>query len=184
MRTVANLSEIEMMKKLISLTMAMFFTATFAVTGQADVLQSLASAPNEAAWISIHQELNVPRGGHDESGDVNFASFLNLVANYGRSGGGYVGGDLNLDGTTNLGDFAILSTNFGSGKYLPEPSSQPAQANLGLWLGEANELVVSSTSPVGVGGIEINSTGATLDLRDSVTAGATFTFSLNKAIGR
>ena len=67
------------------------------------------------------QELFVIRGSEvervpgdaDGNGVVDFADFLILSANFGRTDGSYADGDFDEDGSVGFSDFLILSGNFG-----------------------------------------------------------------------
>jgi len=145
-------------------SLAMLIAATCAGTaaGQSAAIERLNNAPDEASLIALHQELNVPRGEIDGDGQTFFGDFTYLMETYGIRDVGYSGGDLNIDGIVDLGDYAISLANFANEEYMAEPSFNPPAANLGLWLSDENELIVSSSNPMEIGGIEILSTGATL----------------------
>jgi len=129
--------------------------------GNQAALDQLGGAADEAALIGIHQELDIPRGDTDGSGQVQFVDFLILSNDYGKTGTSYAEGDLNLDGETSLADFSLLSQNFGKEGYQPEPSSRPPNANLGLWLNDG-DLIVSSATVQQIGGFEIRSPNESL----------------------
>lgn len=53
------------------------------------------------------------RGDIDLDGDVDFADFFALSANFGATDAVWSDGDLDGDGTVAFADFLILSQNFG-----------------------------------------------------------------------
>ena len=71
--------------------------------------------------------LNTLPGDLDGNGDVAFADFLVLSANFGADGLGYTGGNIDLAGAVAFDDFLVLSANFGqtaaAAAAVPEPSS-------------------------------------------------------------
>ncbi len=144
-----------------------FFTAVAAclfpsasVMGQSN-LEQLEAAPNEAALIGLHRDLDVPRGDVDGDGAVAFPDFLTLSELYGQQVPGYGNADLNLDGLVDLTDYAILSANFGSAVYTPEPPVTARNGNLGLHRATDGQVIISSASEVSVGALEVYSgTGA------------------------
>ena len=56
---------------------------------------------------------NTKRGDADLDGDVDFADFLELSANFGSEDGHWSEGDFNCDGVIGFSDFLLLSSNFG-----------------------------------------------------------------------
>lgn len=91
--------------------------------------QDLACVCGES-FASVDDVLNAAnliKGDTDGDGDVAFADFLNLSANFGNEGT-YLDGDLDCDGNVTFSDFLILSANFGQTTNetlhsVPEPSS-------------------------------------------------------------
>ncbi len=74
--------------------------------------------------------LNTLPGDLNGNGDVAFADFLTLSANFGTDGLNYTEGNIDLAGTVAFADFLILSANFGktpaagaTATAVPEPSS-------------------------------------------------------------
>ena len=64
-------------------------------------------------------------GDLDGNGQVNFADFLTLSANFGSNVASHREGDINCDGTVSFADFLTLSGNFGRDVGIvsvPEPS--------------------------------------------------------------
>ena len=78
------------------------------------------SCADIAASRSIAGDLN---GG----GGVQFADFLTLSQNFGRTSGvGYEDGDIDCSGDVSFADFLVLSQNFGqtgAASSVPEPAS-------------------------------------------------------------
>lgn len=66
-------------------------------------------------------------GDLDGNGEVAFADFLVLSANFGTNVGSYTAGDIDGSGDVTFADFLILSANFGKSAgataVVPEPSS-------------------------------------------------------------
>ena len=66
-------------------------------------------------------------GDFDGNGEVVFADFLVLSANFGQTVGSYTLGDVNCDGTVVFDDFLVLSANFGTSRSqvaaVPEPGA-------------------------------------------------------------
>ena len=56
---------------------------------------------------------NTKRGDADLDGDVDFADFLKLSANFGSEDGHWSDGDFDCDGVIGFSDFLLLSSNFG-----------------------------------------------------------------------
>lgn len=54
-------------------------------------------------------------GDANEDGEVSFADFLILSANFGQVSASWEDGDFNEDGNVNFADFLLLSRNFGNG---------------------------------------------------------------------
>ena len=77
-------------------------------------------------------------GDLDGSGDVAFADFLVLSANFGQSVADHTGGDINCDGDVAFADFLVLSDNFGqtvgAAASVPEPTGFTLLAFAGLLL--------------------------------------------------
>lgn len=75
-------------------------------------------------------------GDLDGNGEVGFADFSTLAANFGRGGTGYSEGNVDLRGGVEFADFLILSDNFGkntaigNGSAVPEPTG-----SLLVWFG-------------------------------------------------
>jgi len=72
--------------------------------------------------------VNELAGDLDGSGDVAFADFLVLSANFGTAVTTYAEGDVDCNGTVEFADFLALSANFGStlgaeASLVPEPSA-------------------------------------------------------------
>ena len=57
-------------------------------------------------------------GDANEDGEVSFADFLIVSANFGQSDRTWQAGDFNGDGLTGFDDFLILSENFGATRPL------------------------------------------------------------------
>ena len=83
--------------------------------------------------------LNTLPGDLNGNGDVAFADFLTLSANFGADGLNYTEGNIDLAGTVEFGDFLVLSANFGktpvagaTATAVPEPSSLAMLALGGL----------------------------------------------------
>ena len=80
---------------------------------------------------AVAQTCVVPPGGLtgdlDGSGDVAFADFLILSANFGAMNVSYGEGDIDCDGSVAFADFLTLSANFGQSgnvaQSVPEPGS-------------------------------------------------------------
>ncbi len=69
--------------------------------------------------------LNTLPGDLNGNGDVSFADFLVLSANFGGVSGGYVDGNIDLAGGVDFADFLVLSRNFGQSlgaESVPEPT--------------------------------------------------------------
>ena len=67
-------------------------------------------------------------GDLDGDGEVGFADFLTMSANFGQEVETYPEGDIDCDGTVGFPDFLTLSANFGStggaaAAAVPEPST-------------------------------------------------------------
>ena len=84
---------------------------------------------------AVLSALNTLPGDLDGNGEVAFADFLVLSANFGQSLSGYTVGNIDLAGDIDFGDFLILSANFGQTAAVaavPEPSSVALAACLSL----------------------------------------------------
>lgn len=79
-------------------------------------------------------ELGILAGDLDGNGNVEFADFLALSANFGQDATSYSQGDIDANGKVEFADFLALSANFGQSAAgaaaVPEPASL-----LGLLLG-------------------------------------------------
>src|SRR5688500_8368463 len=86
----------------------------FAKDGQADQLFG-GDGPNFAAKAPQDYALNVQsaQGDLNLDGSVNGSDFAILAGNFGKTGMTYPQGDLTGDGAVNGSDFAILAGNFG-----------------------------------------------------------------------
>jgi len=66
-------------------------------------------------------------GDLDGNGEVAFADFLTLSANFGSAAADHTTGDIDCDGTVAFADFLIMSANFGAtvagAESVPEPST-------------------------------------------------------------
>jgi len=76
---------------------------------------------------AVLSALNTLPGDLDGNGDVAFADFLVLSANFGMDGRNYTEGNIGLTGAVAFDDFLVLSANFGktpgAAAAVPEPSS-------------------------------------------------------------
>ena len=74
----------------------------------------------------VLDQLNLLPGDLDGNGDVAFADFLVVSANFGQAVNSYVDGDIDLNGRVEFSDFLVLSANFGQqagvAASIPEPS--------------------------------------------------------------
>ena len=77
---------------------------------------------NESDWINVTAVATEPdthltfSGDADDNGIVNFADFLKLADNFGRTDAVREDGDFNGDGVVNFSDFLILAENFGESR--------------------------------------------------------------------
>lgn len=82
--------------------------------------------------------VNSLNGDLDGNGEVAFADFLTLSANFGASDVGYAAGDVDCNGEVAFADFLTLSANFGQtiggAHAVPEPSGLRLLAWTGLIL--------------------------------------------------
>jgi hypothetical protein len=65
-------------------------------------------------------------GDANVDGTTNVLDFALLAANFNNAGTRWGRGDFNYDGTTNIGDFSLLAANFNLA--VPADSSRPAAA--------------------------------------------------------
>jgi len=144
-----------------------------------------------ADLASLHEEFDVPRGDVDGNGEVSFADFLVLYENYGLSVDDltYLEGDLNLDGTIDLGDFGMHSINFGTGSFEPDPPSRPANASLGLSRDDNGSLIISSAKLVELVAVEVVTESGVIDspffdIRERRPDSDPFTFTLDSEPNR
>ena len=77
------------------------------------------------------------QGDLDGNGQVEFADFLILSANFGGEGGSHTVGDIDCNGSVEFADFLVLSSTFGSAvgaAPVPEPAGGVllALASLGM----------------------------------------------------
>ena len=88
--------------------------------------------PSEAALLTLVGEFEGPTCNADSQGDINgsgnvdFADFLILSANFGQMVDSQASGDIDCDGTVAFADFLILSANFGQAigaEAVPEPAT-------------------------------------------------------------
>ena len=121
-------------------------------------------ATDEASLVAIHQALNIPRGDLDGDAKVMFSDFLVLAGFYGQEVAGYDQADLNLDGIVSLADYAILSNNWDATEFKPDPPAALPKANLGLWLDNEGQILISSSLPVQLGGIAVESPSGSIEL--------------------
>ena len=89
---------------------------------------------------STLSEVGLLAGDFDLNGNVEFADFLILSANFGQSETSYTDGDVDANGSVEFADFLSLSANFGESSAIastvPEPQSNCflyAVAALALW---------------------------------------------------
>lgn len=96
-----------------------------AVHAQFAVVNAFQLTQTAAAEVGCTVPEGVIAGDLDGSGDVAFADFLTLSANFGAENVSYAEGDIDCDGTVAFADFLTLSANFGEGNVaaVPEPSS-------------------------------------------------------------
>lgn len=66
--------------------------------------------------------LRTLRGDTNLDGAVDFADFLVLSENFGKTVDGYANGDFDSDGMANFTDFLFLSGNFGKQPEVEEPT--------------------------------------------------------------
>lgn len=64
--------------------------------------------------VLVQDVLNVKPGDADMNGKVDFADFLILSANFGKSDKGWTAGNFDLDESVSFADFLLLSTAFGT----------------------------------------------------------------------
>ncbi len=72
------------------------------------------------------ETVSILPGDLDLNGEVAFADFLILSANFGQEVDGYTNGDIDLNGSVEFADFLALSGNFGSSSAaasVPEPTA-------------------------------------------------------------
>ena len=78
----------------------------------------------------IEGRMNTRRGDFDLSGEVGFADFLLLSANFGKQNAKWEDGDADGNNEVNFADFLLLSANFGK---LAKFASSVACGLLGCW---------------------------------------------------
>lgn len=100
----------------------------------------LACVSDIPARDAVLEALNSLPGDLDGNGDVAFADFLILSANFGSDSTSYADGNIDLQGNIGFPDFLVLSNNFGQSaganlSSVPEPSgSLLAMFTLGAFL--------------------------------------------------
>lgn len=85
--------------------------------------------PSEQQLMKIG-DIDELRGDVNGDGNVNFADFLKLSANFGKPERSQAEGDLDGNGKVEFADFLILSANFGRTKTTPDFTVEPMQRNL------------------------------------------------------
>ena len=107
------------------------FAADVDGDGYVDVL-SASVTDDRITWYE-----NRLSGDADDDGEVAFADFLLLSANFGKTDAVWANGDFDADGKVEFADFLILSVNFGNTRLQLELANSSEDA-LALELPTAN----------------------------------------------
>lgn len=88
-------------------------------------------------------------------------NFYYIAGRYGEAVSKYLDGDLNLDGRVDLEDMAVHWHNFGHSNYFPQPNVAPSES-LTVSLDTDNSIIVSTSEPLEIGGLEFWSPSGSL----------------------